>query len=181
MKNKNKKRMILGIASAALIAAGGFGIWFLIYSWQPKLKPSGINTPEAAVNVLIAAQGRSHKTKTLDIIAEYYAGKDVYISVVDVSSLPDINSSEWDYIVLFSAIQMYKLNPDVEAFLKRTAENKRIFLFNTSGGTQMGYGSVNAITSASANPQDSAQTIIGVIDKAIEANKSDFSNSEIGF
>jgi hypothetical protein len=166
----NKKRVIVGIIVVAFIVVGGVGIWFLTYSWQPILKPDEINTPEAAVSVLIAAQGRTHKIKTLDIISDYYTGKDVYISIIDVSNLPDVNINEWDYIILFSAIRMYKLNSDVEAFLKRTVEDKRILLFNTSDGTQMGYGNVDSITAASVNPQRSAETIIDVIDKAIEAN-----------
>ena len=163
---KNKKNVVVGILTAACIVVGGIAVWFVIYSWQPTLKPFHVNTPDASVHILIAAQGRSHKIKTLDIILEYYTGKDVYISVIDVGSLHDVNSTVWDYIVLFSAIRMYKLNPDVEAFVKRTPDDKRIFLFNTSGGTQLGTA-VDTITSASTNPQHSAEIIIGVIDKAV--------------
>ncbi|MDR2587788.1 MAG: hypothetical protein LBC67_00010 [Spirochaetales bacterium] len=178
MKTRNTKRLIAAAITAVLLVLGGAGIWFVAYSWQPQLTPYGINAPGAAVNVLVAAQGRSHKTKALDIISKYYTGKDVYISVLDVSSLPDVRLDAWDYFVLFSAIRMYKLNPDVEAFLKRTGEDKRILLFNTSGGTQMGYGTVDAITSASDNPQRSAETIIGVIDKAIDKAREMHSASE---
>ena len=167
MKPRNKKKVITGALAAALLIVGGAGIWFVSYSWQPQLTPYGINKPGAAVNVLIAAQGRSHKIQTLDILSKYYTGKDIYISVIDVSGLPAVNIDAWDYTVLFSAIRMYKLNPDVEAFLKRTGEVQKILLFNTSGGTQIEYGTVDAITSASDYPQRSAETIIGFIDKAI--------------
>ncbi|MDR2491729.1 MAG: hypothetical protein LBD20_10050, partial [Spirochaetaceae bacterium] len=143
-------------------------VWFEIYSWQPQIKPYHVNTPEASARILIAAQGRSHKITTLDIISEYYTGKDVYISVIDVAGLSEVDIAAWDYVVLFSAIRMYKLNPDVEAYLQRTADDTRVFLFNTSGGTQMGYGAVDVITSASTNPQAGAETIIGVIDRVVD-------------
>jgi hypothetical protein len=164
---KIKKSSIVRIILVVCIVLGAGRAWFVSYSWQPYLKPYHVNAPEASARILIAAQGRKYKIKTLDSVMEYYAGKDVYISVIDVAGLSEVDIADWDYVVLFSAIRMYKLNPDVEAFLKRTADDKRIFLFNTSGGTEMGYGDVDVITSASKNPQAGAETIIGVIDGAI--------------
>jgi hypothetical protein len=165
--NNMKRNKIVGIIIIACIAVSGIVLWFVIYSWQPRLKPYHINTPEASARILIAAQGRSHKIKTLDIISKYYTGKDVYISVIDTDGLSEAPITGWDYIVLFSAIRMYKLNSQVEAFLKRAADDTRIFLFNTSGGTQLGYGDVDTITSASTKARSDAETIIGIIDRAI--------------
>jgi hypothetical protein len=163
-----RRRVLLIVLAVIVLIVGGVGVWFLQYSWQPKLKSYDINTPQAAKRVLIASQGRKHKTDTLAAVTDYYTGKDVYIRVIDVSGLPDVQADEWDFIVLFSAIRMYKLNPDAQAFLDRIGESayKRVLLFNTSDGTQMGYDGVDAVTSASVKPQDSANTIITAIERA---------------
>jgi hypothetical protein len=164
---KNKKLIIGGVVLVIIL---GIGIGLLIWSYLPELKPYAINTPEAAAHILIAAQVSKHKAETLKAISDYYTGKDVFISVIDVNGLPGINPDEWDYIVLFSEIRWYTFNSKVKAFLNRASTGERILLYNTSGGTQMAYENVDAITSASVNPEQSAQAIIQAIDTAIGQN-----------
>jgi hypothetical protein len=171
MKIKNKKRaIIIGVIAASVVIAGVVLAWYFSYVWQPKIKPYEINTSDASAHILIAAQGKDYKKDTLEVIANHYAGKDVFISVIDISGLSDVNVEKWDYLVLFSAIQMYELDPDVQEFLNHVGEDERILLYNTSGGSQIGFGNIDAITSASINPEHSAEVIIQRIDKAI-ANK----------
>ena len=167
------KKIVIGIVSAVVVAGVLFVGGALIYrtlNTQGVVASYTINqdNPEQS-RILIATQQRDFKDSVMTEIANYYADKPVYISVIDVTTLDTVNPDEWDGIVLFTTIQssdppqivmdfLEKQDDLSDKFLMLTAQSGEWVNQNTTG--------VDAVTSASLNSniKDVSETIIDKID-----------------
>ena len=146
----------------ALIIAGSiiiilviiFGIYLLVNK-QGVIEPLEIGQPEAAKKVLIASQGSEFKEALVKELVSYFKTTEVYVKIVDVTVLEDIEESGWDAVVLIHTTEMDRLQPDVKAYLDRVQDYGRVILITTSGPgtwkTEEYY--VDIITSASVKEE----------------------------
>jgi hypothetical protein len=140
--------IILGFVVVLIIIA--FGI-FVLRNRQKVVTPFAVNNPEASTRLLIASQGSDFKDALVDSLTEYFEGRQVYLRVVDVSGLAEIQEEEWDALLLIHTTQGWRLQPDVKKYLDRATELKKVVLLTTSGSGEWradGY-EVDIITSAS--------------------------------
>lgn len=164
------------ILIAAIVAAAAIGLFIYFQRQrtnQEDLSPYSINSDTGNPRVLIATQKSEYKDSVMDEISRHYKGGDIYISVIDVAQLSGVQPAEWDKIVIFSAIKVYQFHPAVVKFLDRQSGSYsgRIFMYNTSEGSNMRYGDVDAVTSASINPSLGSAGIIEAIDNALGLRK----------
>lgn len=169
MKKRKNWIKITAIVISSLVLiylAGRYGLT-LYSNYGDKLEPYTINNENSEKQILIAAQKTAFKNDVMDEIISKYKNENVYISVIDVRQLPDVSIDQWDKIIIFSAIKMYKFHPGIETFLKGIQAKNKIFMYNTSTSTIMDYDGVDSITSPSINQQNVASKIIIAIDSAL--------------
>lgn len=165
------KKIVLGVSAGVLaLALIGFAA-FQLFVAQGVSPSYQINQPSSAhPNVLIATQKKAFKDSVMQEIQAHYQDGPVYIKVVDVSQLEEVQREEWDKIVLFTTVEMGKIPQAVTQFLQRQQDPTGIFLPVTaaSGVWNGNTFSVDAIAQASKaeNQQTMAQAIIAFIDQA---------------
>lgn len=154
-----KKFVILSISSFLIGCLVGLVIIVLVgyrlFFSQKIAESFEVNSPELATKVLVATQGSSFKNALVAGITEDLGKKQVYIKVIDVSALPEINEAEWHALVLVNTCQGGKMQADAKDYLARAKELEKIILLITSGsGSWKPEDSpVDSISSASRKKQ----------------------------
>ncbi|MFC1504271.1 hypothetical protein ACFL6D_02530 [Spirochaetota bacterium] len=126
------------ITIGAIIAAIGiwFGVYYLIYR-QGVIEPFEVNNPNLQTKVLIASQGRDFKRELVKKLTERIGAKNIYIKVIDVTTLSSVKPEEWNAIILINTIQWYALQKDVDIFLTSAKSVDNIVMLATSGEEDM--------------------------------------------
>jgi len=148
---KKLVKWILGTAAVLvillLLAAG----WYL-YEFYPRQAESFIlGTPEANRHALIATQGSEFKNTVLGHLVQSLASADIYLQVIDVSSLPEFNYNDWSSIVILNTCIANKPSKYVTQFLEEADSLSKIMIVTTSGGGDFDFQDprIDGITSAS--------------------------------
>lgn len=126
------KIALIVIGSIIIILVIIFGIYLLVKK-QGVIESTETGDPEAEKKVLIASQGSEFKNTLVDELAGYLEKKEVYLKVVDVTVLNDIDVDTWDAVVLIHTTEMNRLQSDVKAYLDRVQDYGRVILITTSG------------------------------------------------
>lgn len=129
---KALKIVLIVIGSLIALFVITFGIYLLL-NIQGKAESFEVGNPELEQKVLIASQGSDFKNVLVDSLTTHLKEKPLYIKVVDVSALGNVNEEEWDALVLIHACQQYKINPDVKKYLDKAKNLSKVILVITSG------------------------------------------------
>jgi hypothetical protein len=105
--------------------------------------------PTAAQRVLIATQGSLFKDALVSGIVNHLKSRPVYVSVIDVSGLPKIETSDWNAIVVIHTWEYSKPQADAKAFVDRLSDRGKIIVVTTSGSGAARMPGVDAISAAS--------------------------------
>lgn len=127
-----------------------FGIYLLL-NIQGKVESSELGSPDAQHRILIASQGSNFKKALVESLTSHLGDEPIYIKIVDVSALADVDQQQWDAVVIICTFEKWKVQSDVGAYLERTKELDKIILIVTSGsgeGKPKEYD-IDALTSAS--------------------------------
>jgi hypothetical protein len=139
---------VIGILLASIIIF--FIVYYLMYS-QEVIKSFEINSPNLETKVLIGSQGSDFKNTLVKKLTDKIGKKNIYIKVIDVTTLSDIKEEAWDAIILLNTIEWYKLQKDVRTFLDSAQMTDKIIMLATSGEGDMKQEEckIDTITSAS--------------------------------
>ncbi|SHJ43563.1 hypothetical protein SAMN04487911_12120 [Arenibacter nanhaiticus] len=100
--------------------------------------------------LLIATQGSEFKNRLTQEVVAYYKMKEVYIKVIDVSSLERINPINYDAILLLHTWEYWKPPTEVKLYIERQQELlDRMVILTTSGKGTSKMKEVDAITGES--------------------------------
>ena len=148
MKTLKLISKILGALIIFLICA--FIVYYLIYS-QEVIEPFEVNSPDVKTKVLVGSQGSDFKHVLLKELTERIGKKDIYIKVIDVTTLSGIKEESWDAIILINTIEWYRLQKDVRIFINSAEATDKIIMLATSGDGDMKPKKcrIDTITSAS--------------------------------
>jgi len=140
--------IVIGSIIGLLLIA--FGIYLLL-NIQGEAEAFEVGGPLLSQKVLIASQGSDFKNALVKSLTENLKEKSLYIKVVDVSALSEVNEDEWDAVVLIHTTEKYQLHPDVKKYLDRAKDLSKVMLITTSssGKWKTGDYDVDIITSAS--------------------------------
>jgi hypothetical protein len=83
--------------------------------------------------LLIATQGSAYKDSITKGIITHFQSQDVYIQVVDVTSLDHISGQEYTAILIFHTWEMGKPPQEVVSFLNTCTPCDHIVVMSTSG------------------------------------------------
>ena len=143
-----RKKVIIGIAALALTTFA-FLTWYKFHYSMDVAESFEVNTPESKHRVLIATQGSEFKDVMAARIIEHLKKKNVYIKVIDVTALPQINDDKWNAILVLHTWENLKPQADSKVFLDRVQDLSKVIVLSTSGNGGHKIEGVHAITSAS--------------------------------
>jgi hypothetical protein len=103
-------------------------------NWQGVIDPYQVGEPNAPKKVLIASQGSDFKNKLLEDLIQQLKGENVYLSIIDCTSLKKDNSADWNAIVIIHTTKAHQMPKYVSTYLKRFSDLSRFVLVSTSGG-----------------------------------------------
>lgn len=180
--NYNSRNFISKAVFAALfILAIGAGMMYYQKTFSMEVIPTiEINNSSLTAKVLIASQGSDYKREVVANVVDAFRESEVYVKVIDVTKLTDIQESDWDVIVLLHTWEMWKPQINAAALMKRTLNKEKLVVLATSGSGEEMMNEVDGITSASvlSNASKDSQEIIQSI-KTILKTKYNQSYSSV--
>lgn len=132
-----------------VIAIAGFLIWYKNTYSMDVAEAFEVNSPQLEQKILIATQGSEFKDKVVAGLVEKLRERDIFIKVIDVSSLPSIDVDDYNAIVLLHDWELQKPPAVVEQFLKKSGNNKKLVVLATSGGSDTSMEGIDGISGES--------------------------------
>ncbi|UCG92092.1 MAG: hypothetical protein JSV97_13735 [candidate division WOR-3 bacterium] len=129
---KALKITLIVIGSIIVVLVVVFGI-YLFMNRQRVIEPFAVGSVETEHKVLIASQGSDFKNALVESLTTHLQERQVYIRIIDVTSLQEVNEQEWDGLVLIHTTENWKLQPAVKAYLDRAKDLDKIVVVTTSG------------------------------------------------
>jgi hypothetical protein len=143
------------------------GIWYK-YAYSMNLAESmEINSPNLEQKILIATQGSEFKDKITFTITEYYKKQPVFIKIIDINGLIDVDPKKYNAIIVMHTWENWKPPLSIEKFIKRTMEHKeKMVVLTTSGKGSFKMEGIDAIAGASIieNTKEFSDEIISRVD-----------------
>ena len=137
-----------GILIIILISVAFFTLYEPQYPVE-TIQPFEINSAELDAKVLIASQLSDYKNALVIGIIKRLKEYPVFIKVIDVTALSDINDKDWDALVIIHTWENWAPPPAVKTWFETDRELDKIVVLTTSGNAQYKMNGLNAITSAS--------------------------------
>ncbi len=143
-------KIMLIIVSVVIILL----LWATWYTYEyamEEAKAFEVNTPALEQKLLIATQGSEFKDAITNSIVNHYKSDSIFIKVIDVSSLVEIQPEDYTAIILLHTWENWKAPFVVKQFVDRTSDHSdKMIILTTSGeGTYRISGVVDAITGES--------------------------------
>jgi hypothetical protein len=126
------KKILIGIGVLIILLVIISGIYLLIHV-QDVAEPMEVGSPEMNKKILIASQGSKYKNIMVDTLIARLKTEDVYISVIDISNLSEIDQEDWDAEVIINTTEGWKVPEPVKEFLDRIEKPDEVILLITSG------------------------------------------------
>ena len=144
-----KLKITLFILSVGVILLV-FAVWYKYEYSMDKVETVQFNSPDLDLKLLIATQGSTFKNKITSNITDYYKNDSIYIKVIDVSQLPEINPINYEAIVLIHTWENWKPPKEVQSFIEKNISNQdHIVVLTTSGKGSYKMKDMDAITGES--------------------------------
>ena len=143
-----KKKLIIGLLSFVGLFFL-FLVWFKVSYSMDKVEGFDKGSYNASQKVLIATQGSEYKNGVVDDVLEYLSSDDIYVKVIDVSSLKDITADQWDAILILHVWEIWKPEPNTAEFINKHYDKAKMFVVCTSGSGDEMMDGVEGITGAS--------------------------------
>lgn len=140
--------VLIAIAAVA-IAAIGFVGWYRIHFSMDPVTGFTVNEPSSERRILIATQGSAFKDAVVAGTVEKLRQRPIFIRVIDVNDLANVNSKEWDAIVVLHTIEYGKAPAAAQTFVDRAGDSRKVVVLSTSGRGDFKIEGVDAISSAS--------------------------------
>jgi len=142
-----KKVLKYGLIAIALLVI--FSFW---YKWKYSMGVKDgftVNKPTIENKLLLATQQSEYKDKVTQLVADHFIGKDIYISVIDVTQLNQSLINDYQAFVIIHTYEMWNPPKQVVSFLQSEDIKNKVFTVSTSGDGNLIPENVDGITSAS--------------------------------
>jgi hypothetical protein len=142
-----KKILIVFIILGALSII--FLSWYSAQHSMEEAMPMEINDKGLPQHVLIATQGSKFKNAVVQETIGQLKSLPVYIKVVDVGQLTNVNEAEWSAIVILHTWEYGKPQKNALDFVVNSSSKNKIVVLCTSGSGREKMEGIDGITSAS--------------------------------
>ncbi len=131
-KVKILKKILIVLGALIVVLIISFGV-YLFVNRQGVAEPFEVGSADMSKKILIASQGSDFKNLMVDTLTSRLKGEDVYISVIDISELKEINQEDWDAEIIIHTTEGYRLPDVVKEYLERIGNPDEVILLITSG------------------------------------------------
>jgi hypothetical protein len=148
------KIVLAVLGSLILLLLIVFGVFWLL-NRQGVAEPFESGDPSSEHRVLVASQGSEFKDTVVESLIAHLEGIPIYVRVIDVGGLPEVNENDWDALVLVGTVERSRLQTDVTDYLDRAKHPDKVVVLTTAGDESwslQGYD-VEAISSASKSEE----------------------------
>jgi len=143
------KKTILKIIGIIAFTFLVFAVWYKFNYSMSEVKSFDMNSPELTTKILIATQGSEYKDGILSDLTTHFKSKDVYIKVIDIYELTEVDADRWSAICIIHTWEYGNPPFTVEEFTKKTIAKNQLIVHTTSGEGSYRMEEVDAITGAS--------------------------------
>ena len=144
-----KKRGLVKALIILALAFFAFATWYKLYFSMEVVSTYEVNQQIQQRSILIATQGSEYKDAIVKDLVEHYRSQPIYVKVTDVTNLGEVDESVWDAILILHTWEMWKPQPDAEAFLNKVEDQSKVVVLTTSGEGDAKMETVDAVTGAS--------------------------------
>ena len=127
------KIALIVLGSFVILCVIAFGV-YLFVNRQGIAESFEVGSADMSKKILIASQGSKYKDLMVDTLISRLKAGDVYISVIDISRLNEINQEDWNAEIIIHTTEAYKLPDPVKEYLDRVESPDEVMLLITSGG-----------------------------------------------
>ncbi len=147
MKGFKKIRYIfLGVMAIFLLLL----IWYQYQYSMDVVQPYEVNSPNLEKKLLIATQGSDFKDSITNAAVNHYKPDSIYIKVIDVGGLPEIQPDGFSAILVVHTWENWKPPADVKSFIDRVKNDAgKIVVLTTSGEGSYKMDGMDALTGQS--------------------------------
>lgn len=127
-----------------------FAVWYKNEYSMEKVQGYEINTMDFNQKLLIATQGSAFKDEITQAIIDRYEAKAIFIKVVDIADLPEVDATDFNALVLIHTWENWEPPAVVRTFIENTkSSTEKLVVVTTSGEGSYHMEGVDAITGAS--------------------------------
>lgn len=145
-----KFKKILLVFLSIVMALLGFMLWYQNEFAMDNVQEYEVNSSRENSKLLLATQGSEFKNRITTAIVDYYKKESVYIKVVDVSALVDVDPGNYDALLIIHTWENWKPPSVVKSFMDRTIEYRdKMVVLTTSGEGSYKMEGVDAFTGES--------------------------------
>ena len=102
-KMKVLKKVLIVIGTIIAVVIIWFAVYYLMFK-QEVIEPFEVNSSNLKTKILIGSQGSDFKNTLVKKLTERIGAKDIYIKVIDVTTLSSIKEDTWDAIIFITTI-----------------------------------------------------------------------------
>ncbi len=125
---------ILVIILSVILVLFLWAVWYKYEYSMYEAKALEINSPNLSQKLLIATQGSTFKDSITNGIIDHYESDSLFIKVIDVSGLSEINPKDYTGIAILHTWENWKPPLAVKQFMEESIDQKdRIVVLTTSG------------------------------------------------
>lgn len=151
-----------------------FLIWYQYRYSMGDIQPYDVNSPSMEKKLLIATQGSDFKDSITNAVVNHYKMDSIYIKIIDVSDLSQIDPEDFNAIFIAHTWENWKPPTEVKAFIERTKnDSKKIVVLTTSGEGSYKMEDVDALTGESIieDVPDFAQDILERLNPLLDVRR----------
>jgi hypothetical protein len=144
-----RRRIVVLAGAAALLLIPASLFWFRSQNPMHIADSFEVGDPAVPQHLLIATQGSPFKDALVQRIVQHVEPRSVYIKVIDVTALADVQEADWAAIVVIHTWENWNPQADAKAFLDRSRSPHKIIVVTTSGSGRETLPGLDAISAAS--------------------------------
>ncbi|MBC8766747.1 hypothetical protein MWU78_14280 [Arenibacter sp. F26102] len=146
--NKVKKFSLIFLSIVVVFLL--FMLWYQNEYAMDIAEEYEVNSPMENSKLLIATQGSTFKNTITTAIVEYYKSESIYIKIIDVSALADVNPTNYNALLIIHTWEMWKPPASIKSFMDRTVDDRgKMVVLTTSGEGTYKMEGIDAITGES--------------------------------
>jgi hypothetical protein len=108
-----------------------------------------VNSIDNHPQLLIATQGSEFKDAIVSNVIKDLESNEVYIKVIDVTSLGEVSPEEWDAILIIHVFEIWQPQVDVAQFIRSNYDPDKMVVMSTSASGELQMDEVDGLSGAS--------------------------------
>ncbi len=129
---KNRSLLLYVLCCSLICMQLGCALPRLLWP-QEDIAPSEVTGPAAAQRVLVASRNSEFKDALVARLKEALQSDGASIRIVGIEQLDAVNAADYSAVVLIGTCIAWGLDPDIQAFLDRHAQQEDMIVVTTSG------------------------------------------------